>query len=111
MMPIGLIAQLVLVTVLGVFAVILFGTFVFSLRGEAAAPQRASSSAPEERPLALECVRLEGFEVLNLYQDVRQVRGLEGPVSSRYACTAKVRDPQTGAIRLLRVCVPPQKAR
>lgn len=89
--------------------VILMLTVYFIARtsrdGDAGSPVAAGE--PETRPADLEALRMEGYQVLEIYDDAEhwgnRPQGSRGWISERIVRTAKVRDPETGRVLLIRV--------
>lgn len=89
--------------------VVLLLTVYFIVRSSSSVSERP---APEETRLTaqpamdLESLRMEGYEVLDIYDDAEQWRvygKLRGITSERVVRTAKIRNPMTGAVSLMKV--------
>ncbi len=88
--------------------VILMMTVYFIVRSSSTGTENESAPAEDAAlPMDLEAIRAEGYYVLEVYDDterrvtMRQVSA-EAP-SARVIRTAKVLDPETGTIRLMKV--------
>jgi hypothetical protein len=107
----------VVAVVFAVSGVVLAVTLHLFVRASPRPPPFASRRAP--RPQPLELVRQEGFELIELYDDEKPVpappvfpakEAVPSPARP-VVRTAKVLDPVSGEVRLLRVLTPSQAPR
>lgn len=87
--------------------VLMLALFFIARSSPIAADAPETPGELEPRPMDLEAVHMEGYQVLEIYNDAEHwSKGMGGPrgvMSEHIVRTAKVRDPETGRVSLVKV--------